>query len=295
MPCFGTIGTSVALVAKRRCFDNRYHLARRWADATVRRDIEMNDPVEMNKVRHALNGAVQGGELASPTSARTNEATLAERVGPAFSVDGMLLARQKTREAIATIASQVRPGMVEEDAVAMAKGVLISAGLELSWHPTRVRFGANTLKPMRQASVPGVVLGDDDIFFIDIAPRVDAWEGDGGASFVVGAPGDAARCARDAEVLFHDVRRKWEQARLSGQALYAYADEVARRMGWQLNFDLPGHRVSDFPHAAIHTGALADFDTTPSAMRWILEIHLVDPQKRFGAFFEDMLLADSYY
>jgi hypothetical protein len=40
---------------------------------------------------------------------------------------------------------------------------------------------------------------------------------------------------------------------------------------------------------------LAEFDVKPSAMRWILEIHLRDPQGRFGAFFEDMLLDDSYY
>jgi hypothetical protein len=66
-------------------------------------------------------------------------------------------------------------------------------------------------------------------------------------------------------------------------------------MGWVLNFDLPGHRVSDFPHAAIYTGSLADFDANPSAMRWILEIHIRDPKGCFGAFFEDMLLPDEYY
>ena len=70
---------------------------------------------------------------------------------------------------------------------------------------------------------------------------------------------------------------------------------LAQSMGWELNFDLPGHRVSDFPHAAIHTGSLAEFEDSPSAMRWILEIHLRDPQRRFGAFFEDMLLGDEYY
>ncbi|MEK6418381.1 MAG: M24 family metallopeptidase [Burkholderia gladioli] len=219
----------------------------------------------------------------------------AERVGPAFSVDGMLLARQKTREAIRQIAANVQPGMVEEDAVEMAKGVLVGSGLALSWHPTRVRFGSNTIKPMKQASVPGVVLQENDIFFIDIAPRVDAWEGDGGASFVVGQHEAYARCARDAERLFHEVRGDWERQKLTGKALYAYADETARSMGWELNFDLPGHRVSDFPHATIHTGSLSDFEATPSAMRWILEIHLRDPQKQFGAFFEDMLLDDAFY
>lgn len=66
-------------------------------------------------------------------------------------------------------------------------------------------------------------------------------------------------------------------------------------MGRVLNPDLPGHRVSDFPHAAIHTGSLSDYPDHPSSMRWILEIHLNDPQGRFGAFFEDMLLEDAYY
>jgi methionyl aminopeptidase len=222
-------------------------------------------------------------------------AAAAERVGPAFSVDGMLLARQKTREAIWKISKLIQPGMVEEDAVELAKSELRQSGLELSWHPTRVRFGINTIKPMKQQSVPGVVLKENDIFFLDIAPRVQAWEGDGGASFVVGSNPEYERCARDAEALFHEVRRVWEKEKPTGQALYAHAEKTAEAMGWELNFDLPGHRVSDFPHATVYTGSLADFEMTPSAMRWILEIHICDPKKQFGAFFEDMLLDESYY
>jgi len=219
----------------------------------------------------------------------------AERVGPAFSVDGMLLARQKTREAIRDIAARVVPGMVEEDAVEMAKQVMFDSGLALTWHPTRVRFGSNTMKPMKVESVAGVVLKENDIFFLDIAPRVEAWEGDGGKSFVVGQHAEYERCARDAERLFHEVRAVWSKEKPSGEKLYAFADKTAKAMGWELNFDLPGHRVSDFPHAAIHNGSLAEFDASPAAMRWILEIHVRDPQGRFGAFFEDMLLDDSFY
>jgi methionyl aminopeptidase len=222
-------------------------------------------------------------------------AASAERVGPAFSVDGMLLARNETRQAIRNISTLIKPGMVEEDAVALARKTLVESGLELSWHPTRVRFGSNTTKPMKEASVPGVVLKEDDIFFLDIAPRVDAWEGDGGASFIVGDNPEYQRCATDAERLFHEVRGVWAAKKLSGKQLYEFADKTARDMGWALNFDLPGHRVSDFPHAAIYTGSLADFDASPSAMRWILEIHIRDPKGRFGAFFEDMLLPDEYY
>jgi len=225
----------------------------------------------------------------------TSAAVAAERVGPAFSVDGMLLAREKTRQAIQDISALIEPGMVEEEAVELAKKTLVNSGMALSWHPTRVRFGINTIKPMKHASVPGVVLQENDIFFLDIAPRVQAWEGDGGASFTVGKNTEYERCARDAEKLFHEVRHAWTRDKLTGQALYAFADGEARSMGWELNFDLPGHRVSDFPHAAIYTGSLAEFEASPSPMRWILEIHVRDPKGRFGAFFEDMLLSDDYY
>jgi len=219
----------------------------------------------------------------------------AERVSPAFSTEGMLRARAKTRQAIRDIAARVKPGMVEEDAVEMAKQVLADAGMALSWHPVRVRFGRNTLKPMKRASEPGVVLQEDDIFFIDIAPRHEEWEGDGGASFTVGRNPEYARCARDAAALFHDVRAIWQRKQLTGEELYAYADAKARAMGWELNFDLGGHRLSDFPHAAVHTGALANAKFPPSAMRWILEIHIRHPKEPFGAFFEDMLLDDADY
>ena len=219
----------------------------------------------------------------------------AECVGPTFSVDGMLLARQKTRQAITNIANRITPGMLEEDAVAMAKQVQIDAGMALSWHPTRVRFGRNTIKPMKIKSEPGVILQNNDIFFIDIAPRVNTWEGDGGASFVVGENADYLRCTKDAESLFHDVRKIWSTQHLTGQALYEYAELTAKKMGWELNFELPGHRISDFPHATKYSGSLADLEITPSAMRWILEIHLRDPQQRFGAFYEDMLLDDKDY
>lgn len=221
--------------------------------------------------------------------------SLAERVGPAFSVEGMLRARAETRKAIAGIAARIRPGMVEEDAVAMARDVIAAQGHTLSWHPVRVRFGANTILPMKRASRPGVVLAGDDIFFVDIAPRVQDWEGDGGATFTVGHALEYARCAADAERLFHEVRRAWQAHGWTGRALYEFAARRAHEMGWDLDPELPGHRVSDFPHAALHAGALADYDHAPSALRWILEIHLLDRERRFGAFYEDMLLDDAGY
>ena len=56
-----------------------------------------------------------------------------------------------------------------------------------------------------------------------------------------------------------------------------------------------GHRLSDFPHSAIYDGPMATLDFTPSPLLWVLEIHIRHPTKPFGAFFEDMLLDDSYF
>ena len=77
--------------------------------------------------------------------------------------------------------------------------------------------------------------------------------------------------------------------------LYDFATAEAAKMGWELNLDLSGHRISDFPHAAVYEGPMNTVDFTPSPLLWVLEIHIRNPDMKFGAFFEDMLLDDSYF
>jgi hypothetical protein len=139
-------------------------------------------------------------------------------------------------------------------------------------------------------------LGDDDIFLIDIGPVFEKWEGDGGDTFVTGTNVDKARAAADARKLFHTVRRAWEKEKASGKVLYEFAVAEAEKMGWVLNMDLSGHRISEFPHEAHYAGPMADVDFTPSAgPLWVLEIHIRHPTEKYGAFYEDMLLDDSYF
>lgn len=219
----------------------------------------------------------------------------AEHAGVAFTVDSMLLARNKTHQAIRDIAARVQTGMLEEDVVAIAKKILVASGMELSRQQTRVRFGRNTLKGMQQASEPGMVLQENDIFFINVAARHAGLQGKGGASFVVGRHPEYERCARDAEVLFHALRGMWLRMGLTGQELHDYASKEARQMGWELKLDWPGQHIAEFPRHMLHTGTLVDCPDAPTTMGYILEVHLLDPQRRFGAFFEDMLLDDSHY
>lgn len=105
-----------------------------------------------------------------------------ESVGKSYSTDLMLLTRAATRRAADEIASRMSPGMPEEVARKVAAEVLHDAGLRKGWHKILVRFGKNTTKNFEDPSEPGVVLGDSDIFFVDIGPIRDSCEGDAGTT-----------------------------------------------------------------------------------------------------------------
>jgi len=50
-----------------------------------------------------------------------------------------------------------------------------------------------------------------------------------------------------------------------------------------------GHRIGDFPHHVFFKGSLTECEETVIPNAWILEIHLWSPDKKFGAFYEDVL------
>ena len=99
-----------------------------------------------------------------------------------------------------------------------------------------------------------------------------------------------AACAEAARILWREVSQRWRDDGLSGEALYRYAVERAEAAGWRLNWEVKGHRVSDFPHAIYKAGDLGEFETCPQSGLWILEIQIAHPTRPFGAFFEDLLI-----
>lgn len=217
-----------------------------------------------------------------------------EAVGSKYDAEQMLVVRKKTWAALREIAAGIAPGMMEEDAVEWAKDVLAEHGMLRGWHGVYVRFGANTVKSWNETSAPGVVLGENDIFFIDIGPTWKDWEGDGADTFVVGTNDHMARCAADARAIFQEVRQRWLDSGDTGRQLYDYARAVTERRGWVLNLDLSGHRLADFPHAATFEGTMADIEFRPSSRLWVLEIHIRHPQQAYGAYFEDLLLSGEH-
>jgi Xaa-Pro aminopeptidase len=212
-----------------------------------------------------------------------------EAVGAAFDLDAMRYASAQSWRAVERMADAVRPGLRESEAAALCLQILEALGMERIWHPPHIRFGANTTKTYNEKSDGDAVLGDDDIWFIDIGPVFRGHEGDVGATFTTGADPEKAACAAAAKTLFDETSRAWKTEGLSGVSLYDYAAERANAMGWVLNLDILGHRVSDFPHSIHKGGDLGAFDRVPVPGLWILEIQIVHPVKPFGAFHEDLL------
>ena len=215
-----------------------------------------------------------------------------EGVGPRYALDALLAARERSKLATERIAAAIEPGMRELDAHAVADAVFAELEFSRLWHPTHIRLGANTLKTFREASDPAVVLGDPDVFFIDIGPVWAGHEGDYGDTFVIGDDPELGALRDAARQVYAEVAAAWRQQRLSGRALYRHAEHCAERLGWRLNLGAPGHRIGDFPHSIHQGGKLADKAHVPGSGLWVLEIQLAHRSRPVGAFYEDILLTD---
>ena len=103
------------------------------------------------------------------------------------------------------------------------------------------------------------------------------------------------KSAEDVEQIFHIVRSQWLQSGMTGKELYDFAYKTAADLGWVLNMELTGHRLSEFPHTAYYDGTLAAVSIRPSPNLWVLEVQVRHATKPIGGFFEDLLLEDKDY
>jgi methionine aminopeptidase len=213
-----------------------------------------------------------------------------EAVGEAFSLPAMIKARDLTFEAVRRIAGEIRPGVTEGRGGEIAQEVLEAMGMERLWHRNVVRFGPGTLETFFGDFMPDYVLQPNDIFYVDLGAVWDGHEGDAGDTFVVGDDPDMHACAQTARDLWAEVARQWRDHGVTGEALYRFAKARAEALGWRLNWEVKGHRVSDFPHAIHKAGALGDFEGVPVSGLWILEIQIAHPTRPIGAFYEDLLM-----
>lgn len=210
-----------------------------------------------------------------------------ERVSEAFDLKTYLEAREASRQIVEELAHSLAPGMDEVEAHQLCKEILARHGVSKVWHPSKIRFGKNTLCTFREESAPGVRLGMGELYYVDLGPVVKGHEGDYGETYRCGGGSDPLITAsRD---IFKLTEKAWREKGLTGEELYNIADAAARERGYKLDKRSAGHRCGDFPHAIFHKGGLSQFNTQPVPGLWILEIHLVDEARERAAFFEDVL------
>lgn len=200
------------------------------------------------------------------------------------------MARKKSQEVTQEVASKVWVGMNEEDGLTLLDEVLTQYNVENKWHPNKFRIGKNTLKTFREISNPGITLQENDIFYIDIGPVFDDHEGDYGETFVMGQNQEYLDIKDASYSIFKETVEAFKKDQLTGMKLYQCAQELAKKYGYELNLDVAGHRLGDFPHAIHYKGKLGKIEIVPEGPLWVLEIQIRHPKKDFGAFFEDIIL-----
>jgi Xaa-Pro aminopeptidase len=219
-----------------------------------------------------------------------------ERVKADFAPQGLEHARRQTWKALELIAARIRPGMLEEEAYQLTQEVLTELGSPTFWHRAHVRFGVNTLCTFNDPAKPGVRLGENDIFFIDLGPVWEnpdengaRYEGDAGITGFTGEDPEHRAAATAVRELFEATRAEWKKTGRSGKDLYDWMKDEAHRKGWVLQLNADGHRISDFPHRLYSKKGISELDYSPSPDVWVLEVQLRHPTRDFGAFYEDIL------
>jgi Xaa-Pro aminopeptidase len=174
-------------------------------------------------------------------------------------------------------------------------------GTRRHWHKRIVRSGPNTLQPYRE-NPPDRVIEADDIVFLDFGPIFSEWEADFGRTYVLGDDPVKYRLRDDLPRIWAAGRAHFEaEPGITGAQLYEHVVGLAAAAGWEFGGPHSGHLVGEFPHEAVDGDRIDSYIApgNPHPMRrtdragrqchWILEVHLVDWERRIGGFFEQLL------
>jgi hypothetical protein len=107
---------------------------------------------------------------------------------------------------------------------------------------------------------------------------------------VIGSDPEKTRVVNASRHIWEETSEEWKKG-VTGVSLYAFAEARAKEREVLLVSEIQGHRLSDFPHAALAKGAiLGRQEFVPAPGAWVLEIQVRHPTLPFGAFHEDLLI-----
>ncbi len=212
---------------------------------------------------------------------QTKETT--ELTGEKFNLESYLYAREKAWQGLNQLAQSMRPGDTELSV--KERHLDYFPNQEKSWHPPKIRLSGDTICSFKEKSPYQRPIALGELFFFDFGPIIRGHEADVGDTFCLGDEG----FINPAKEVFQLTEDLWKKTGLTGAGLYQKASEFAQAKGLELSNRMNGHRLSDFPHAIHHKGSLANFESEPSELLWVLEIHLIDAVNKKGYFYEDIL------
>ncbi len=218
-----------------------------------------------------------------------------EAVHPNFIKAGLVNAQNVTKKGFNLIRQNLKLEMTEDEARKLALQIFQDLGISRHWHRPYVRFGKGTTLSFNDPATPENRLKLNDPCYLDLGPVVHHaetgldYEGDYGDTFVFGVNPEAEKCAQASRALFREAQTRWNQNPTSGQEIYAFLKQRSLEFGYDLREDVRGHRVGDFPHHRFSKLNLSMTPFIPKDSIWILEVQILDREKRFGAFFEDSL------
>lgn len=218
--------------------------------------------------------------------------------------EGLVAAQEKAIALFAEVETRglVAPGVGELEASDRIRDLANEMfGTTKHWHKRIIRSGPNTLAPYRD-NPPDRIIEADDIAFADFGPIFEEFEADFGRTYVFGDD-PAKHRLRDGLPRIFDAGRAAFAADpdISGRQLYAEVERLAAEAGWAIGTWHTGHLVGEFPHETNdgaktesyivpdNTTALRRTDRAGRTSHWILELHLVDAERGFGGFYEQLL------
>lgn len=201
-------------------------------------------------------------------------------------------------EAAGIVAPGRREGEVDAAIAALAEREF---GVARHWHKRLVRAGLNTLCVFSDNPAERTLEANDTVY-LDLGPVFEEWEADIGQTYALGA--DPARHALVAALplVFEEIRTHANaNPDISGADLYAFACARAKARGYIFGGKIAGHTLGEFPHLTWpgereHTRIypenptrLSDPDHLGRQRFWIIEVHLLAPDRSFGGFYERLL------
>jgi Xaa-Pro dipeptidase len=220
-------------------------------------------------------------------------------------LDGHLLQAQgKARQLLREIEARklIAPGTTEKDLSERIYALAFELfGTRKHWHKRVVRTGENTFYSYK-VDPPNLPINDGDLVYLDLGPVFEEYEADIGKTYLLGNDPTKTKLIEDLETIFRQGKSIYStDPAMTGAQLWLKVLELTEEAGWSFGNNHAGHIVGEFSHSQRYGDSLElrisaenhlpMHTPLPDGQKrhWILEIHLVDKDGKFGGFFEDLL------